>query len=89
MAEDPTGSFGIQMINKLQEAIQQSPAAAFKKGLAKLQAGNYDEVAVRAKLDSLIAEPAVMFCESSAAAVHRTSQPHDCPWRICTHRRLP
>jgi hypothetical protein len=61
MAEDPTDSLPIHLINKLQEALQQSPAATFKKGLAKLQAGSYDETAVRAKLDSLIEQPAVMF----------------------------
>ena len=38
-----------------------SPAATFKKGLAKMQAGDYDETAIKAKLDSYISEPAVMF----------------------------
>ena len=61
MSEDPTSSPFIQAINKFQEAIQTSPAAAVKKNLAKLQAGNYDEVEVRAKLDELLAQPAVMF----------------------------
>ena len=50
-----------QAINSLQESIQNSPAAQFKKGLAKMQAGSYDEPAVQAKLTSLLAEPAVMF----------------------------
>lgn len=61
MAEDPTGSPFIQAINKLQEAIQSSPAAQFKANLAKMQAGDYDKVAVEAKLQSYISEPAVMF----------------------------
>ena len=62
MAEDdPTGSPLIKAINALQEAIQQSPAAQFKKGLAKLQAGDYDEASVKAQLSGYIAEPAVMF----------------------------
>ena len=45
----------------LQEAVQSSPAAAFKKNLAKMQAGDYDEAEVQAKLNAYIAEPAVMF----------------------------
>jgi len=61
MVDDPTGSPLIKAINSLQEAIQSSPAANFKKGLAKLQAGDYDEVAVKAELDGYLAEPAVMF----------------------------
>ena len=59
--DDPIGSPFIKAINTLQEAIQSSPAAAFKKGLAKMQAGDYDEGAVQAKLNAYIAEPAVMF----------------------------
>ena len=43
------------------KAFQNSPAATFKKGLAKMQAGDYDETAIKAKLDSYISEPAVMF----------------------------
>ena len=61
MQEDPTGSPFIKAINAFQEAIQQSPAANFKAKLAKMQAGDYDEVAVKAKLDAYMAEPAVMF----------------------------
>ena len=62
MAEnDPIGSPVIKAINALQEALQNSPAATFKKGLAKMQAGDYDQAAVRSKLDSLMAKPAVMF----------------------------
>merc|ERR1719424_994824 len=60
-ADDPTGSPFLKAINNLQEAIQNSPAASFKKGLAKMQAGDYDEAAVKAKLNAYIAEPAVMF----------------------------
>ena len=51
----------LKAINGLQEAFQNSPAATFKKGLAKMQAGDYDETAIKAKLDSYISEPAVMF----------------------------
>ena len=60
-ADDPIGSPFIKAINSLQEAIQNSPAAKFKAGLAKLQAGDYDEAATKAKLEAYIAEPAVMF----------------------------
>ena len=51
----------VKAINSFQEAVQNSPAAAFKKNLAKAQAGSYDEAATRAELNALIAEPAVMF----------------------------
>ena len=61
-SDDPTGSPFIQAINTLQEAIQTSPAAAIKKGLAKMIAGDYDQTAVKAKLDAYINAPgAVMF----------------------------
>jgi len=58
--EDPTGSPLIQAINSLQEALQNSPVAKFKAGLAKLQAGNYDVEATRAELNRLIAEEPVL-----------------------------
>ena len=61
-ADDPTGSPVIKAIDALQEALQQSPVASLKKGLAKLQAGDYDEVAFKAKLETMIKEqPAIMF----------------------------
>ena len=60
-SDDPTGNPVIQAINGLQEALQNSPVAQFKKNLAKLQAGSYDEAATKARLDAYIAEPAVMF----------------------------
>ena len=54
--------FSMQAISKFQEALQNSPAAQFKKSFAKLQAGDYDEVAIKQKLDSLISDNgAVMF----------------------------
>ena len=59
--DDPIGSPFMKAINALQEAVQSSPAAAFKKNLAKMQAGDYDEAEVQAKLNAYIAEPAVMF----------------------------
>ena len=66
MAEDPTGNPFIQAINSFQEAIQNSPAANFKKEFAKMQAGSYDEAQVKARLDSLITDtPCVMFSFST------------------------
>ena len=32
-----------------------------RKGLAKLQAGDYDEATIRGQLETLVSEPAVMF----------------------------
>ena len=46
----------------LQEAMQESPVATLKKGFAKLQAGEYDEAAVKAKLEAQISDtPAIMY----------------------------
>ncbi|KAL1525101.1 hypothetical protein AB1Y20_019973 [Prymnesium parvum] len=54
--DDVIGSPFLKAINSLQETIQQSPVANLKKGLAKLQAGNYDQPVVKAKLEQLIRE---------------------------------
>jgi hypothetical protein len=55
MAEpDPLANPMLGFINSLQEAIQTSPAAKFKAGLAKLQAGDYDSEAVRSELNTRI-----------------------------------
>ena len=59
--EDPTANPFIQAINSFQVALQNSPVADFKSKLAKLQAGDYDEAAIKAQLEAYIAEPAVMF----------------------------
>ena len=58
--DDVIGSPVIKAINALQEAIQSSPAAKFKAGLAKLQAGDYDQVATKAELDGLISDNKVV-----------------------------
>ena len=58
--DDVIGSPFIKAINSLQEAIQTSPAAKFKAGLAKLQAGDYDQAATKAELDGLISENRVV-----------------------------
>ena len=58
MAADENPFLGL--INGLQEAIQDSPAAKFKKGLAKLQAGDYDQAATKAELSGLIDDNGVI-----------------------------
>jgi glutaredoxin 3 len=59
--DDPTANPFIQAINSFQVALQNSPVAEFKSKFAKLQAGDYDEAAVKAQLEDYIAQPAVMF----------------------------
>ncbi|KAJ1637499.1 thioredoxin-like protein [Pavlovales sp. CCMP2436] len=60
--DDPLASPLVQAVGVLQEALQKSPIATFKKQLAKLQAGSYDEVQTRSQVDSLIADnPVVVF----------------------------
>lgn len=59
---DPIDSPFLNLINSLQEAIQTSPAAAFKAKLAKLQAGDYDEAAVALALaDQIKTTPCIMY----------------------------
>ena len=61
MVEDDSNPF-LAAINGLQEAMQESPVATLKKGFAKLQAGSYDEAAVKAKLEAQISDtPAIMY----------------------------
>jgi glutaredoxin 3 len=57
---DPTANPFVRAINVLQETLQRSPIATFKKELAKLQAGDYDARATKAELDALIADNAVV-----------------------------
>eukprot|EP00967_Tisochrysis_lutea_P079021 scaffold107934_cov40-Tisochrysis_lutea.AAC.2 len=49
--EDPLANPMLGFINSFQEAIQTSPAAKFKAGLAKLQAGEYDVDAAKQLLN--------------------------------------
>ena len=61
MVEDDSNPF-LAAINGLQEAMQESPVATLKKGFAKIQAGDYDEAAVKAKLEAQISDtPAIMY----------------------------
>ena len=60
--EDPLANPMLGFINSFQEAIQTSPAAKFKAGLAKLQAGEYDVDAVKAELNQRIkTTPCLMY----------------------------
>jgi hypothetical protein len=63
MAEpDPLANPMLGFINSLREAIQTSPAAKVKAGLAKLQAGDYDVEAVRSELKTRISStPCLMY----------------------------
>ena len=42
------------MINQLSEVVTNSPVNNLKKGIAKVQAGDYDEAAIKSKLDSYL-----------------------------------
>ena len=59
-SENNSKSFVENMINGLTVAIQSSPLAQGKKQLAILQAGEYDEAAVRGVVDKYIADNKVM-----------------------------
>lgn len=64
--DDPTANPFTQAINSFQEAMQNSPIANFKQSVAKMQAGEYDEATVSARLNGLIADtPVVMFSFST------------------------
>lgn len=47
------------MINQLSEVVTNSPVNNLKKGIAKVQAGAYDEAATRAKVDAYLQDNAV------------------------------
>lgn len=47
------------MINQLSEVVTNSPVNNLKKGIAKVQAGAYDEAAIRAKVDAYLSDNAV------------------------------
>ena len=60
-AEDPTKVWYAEIANTVQNLLTNSPLNEGKKAVVKMLAGPYDEVAVRAKLDGLIAaEPVLM-----------------------------
>ena len=47
------------MINQLSEVVTNSPVNNLKKGIAKVQAGAYDEAATKAKVDAYLSDNAV------------------------------
>ena len=49
------------MINQLSEVVTNSPVNNLKKGIAKVQAGAYDEAATRAKVDAYLSDNAVSY----------------------------
>ena len=59
-AEDPTKVWYAEIANTVQNLLTNSPLNEGKKAVVKMLAGPYDEVAVRAKLDGLIAEEPVL-----------------------------
>lgn len=65
-AQKSEGGLVENLINGLTVAIQSSPLAQGKKALAVAQAGSYDEAAVKAKVDAMIADnPVMMFSFST------------------------
>ncbi|DBB16626.1 hypothetical protein WJX82_010972 [Trebouxia sp. C0006] len=50
------------LINQISEVVTNSPVNNLKKGIAKVQAGDYDEAAIRAKVDNYLNDnPVVVF----------------------------
>ena len=59
-AEDPTKVWYAELANGIQNVLTNSPLNEGKKAFIKMLAGPYDEQAVRAKLDGLIADEPVL-----------------------------
>ena len=59
-AEDPTKVWYAEIANTVQNLLTNSPLNEGKKAVVKMLAGPYDEVAVRAKLEGLIADEPVL-----------------------------
>ena len=59
-AEDPTKVWYAELANGIQNVLTNSPLNEGKKAFVKMLAGPYDEQAVRAKLDGLIADESVL-----------------------------
>mmetsp|Transcript_26101 Transcript_26101/g.80320 ORF Transcript_26101/g.80320 Transcript_26101/m.80320 type:complete len:100 (-) Transcript_26101:390-689(-) len=58
--DDPTKVWYAELANGIQNLLTNSPLNEGKKAVVKMLAGPYDEAAVNAKLDGLLAEPVVM-----------------------------
>lgn len=52
------------LINRISEAVTNSPVNNLKKRIAKVQAGDYDEAATRAKVDNYLNDNPVSTCET-------------------------
>jgi hypothetical protein len=52
------------LINQISEVVTNSPVNNLKKGIAKVQAGDYDEAAIRAKVDNYLNDNPVSTCET-------------------------
>ena len=52
------------MINQLSEVVTNSPVNNLKKGIAKVQAGAYDEEAIKSKVDAYLRDNPVSFMHS-------------------------
>ena len=52
------------LINQISEAVTNSPVNNLKKGIAKAQAGDYDEAAIRAKVESYLNDNPVSTCKT-------------------------
>lgn len=50
------------MINQLSEVVTNSPVNNLKKGIAKVQAGDYDKAAIRAKVNGYLSDHSVSSC---------------------------
>lgn len=52
------------LINQISEAVTNSPVNNLKKGIARVQAGDYDEAAIRSKVDNYLNANPVSTCET-------------------------
>ena len=53
------------LINQLSEVVTNSPVNNLKKGIAKVQAGDYDEAAIKSQLNAYLSDNAVSFADWS------------------------
>lgn len=72
---------GLQnMINSLSEVVTNSPVNNLKKGIAKVQAGDYDKAAIKSKIDDYLDKNGVVvfswtrcpFCKNAKALLDKT-----------------
>ena len=66
------------MINQISEVVTNSPVNNLKKGIAKVQAGDYDVAAIESKVNGYLRDDAVSRSLSVTAAVYPeiTSKSH-------------